>query len=67
MKVKEAEAMYFRAIDLYDSGYSATDENYPGLLRSRYGAEDIEVTLEIWFFIRGAIFGMGHAFVLLEK
>lgn len=48
------------AVTLWDAGWNRVDENYPGTLRRASGDPAyVEVPLEVWFFVRGAFFGIG--------
>lgn len=66
-----ADDMYARAVALYDQGYNKTQGDEPGILYRRGvvytsdsvevigSTEPLEVPMEIWFFMRGATFGIG--------
>lgn len=74
-----ADDHYNRAIELYDLGYNRINEDEPGILYRRGvtlatenvevvgGVEPIEVPMEIWFFMRGATFGIGDFFLKSQK
>lgn len=61
------DRLYDEAVALYDAGWSITDADTPGTLRQWAtmggdGATRKTVPLEIWFFIRGVIFGYGDKY-----
>lgn len=58
MNSGQATELIGQAIDLYDRKYCVDDDN-PGILFAFGSTEPVSVPVEVWFFLRGARFGIG--------